>query len=339
LPVIVGGQVYRNHMPQAAFLESVYGGKSILNAAHDAGYEVDLAGDAWTVNLLMQGRFDNAHFISPPPTLDEAAQLLDLALFRAAPHWLKRAVHADQQWRVQRWVARSDLSRFAYFRHNAFMQDVTQRFAADRPQPVYKFFHLMSPHRPWVVGPDCAAAGSVLPRTRENVVAQQRCALAFVAGLLEKMQQAGVYDDSLIVLMGDHGAFLPPRRYQPGEFRVGGEVYVLGAKVVGAATPLLAIKPPGARHPLAGSSSQTSMTDVAATIDALLGLGAGIPGRSVMEPRPSGVERTYYGQMWSSQDPVSRYVGSIYEYRVTGTAYDARSWRAGDVHRPPAAAP
>jgi hypothetical protein len=339
LPVIVSGQVYRNHMPQAAFMKSVYGGASILNAAHAAGYEVDLAGDAWTLNLLMQGRFDNAYFVSPAPSLDEAARLLDLALFRIAPHRLKAAVYADQRWLVQNWVAASGLSRFAYFRHNAFVEDITRNFAADRPKPVYKFFHLMASHRPWVVRPDCSAAGKVLPRTRDNVVAQQRCSLAFVVALIDKMRQAGVYDDSLIVLMGDHGAFVPPLRYRQEDYHSGGKVYVLTPQIVGAATPLLAIKPPGAKQPLTRSQSETSMTDVAATIDALLGLGAGVPGRSVMEPREPGVERAFYGQMWNVRDTVSTYVGDIFEYRIAGTVYDAKSWQAGEVYETPATAP
>ena len=338
LPNIVSGEVYRNHMPQAAFMEHAFGGRSILNAAHDAGFEVDLASDPRILSMLMKGRFDNAYVTSRAPLAEEAAQLLDLALFRAAPHWLKPVVHADQRWLVRRFTPGPGLLRFKYFAHNAFLVDITRNFAVDRPRPVYKFFHLMTTHAPMVVNPDCSYAGQVLPRVRETVLAQSQCSLSFVIPLLERMRQAGIYDDSLIVLLGDHGGHVPPRRLRENRFTQDGAAYELAGSLLGLATPLLAVKPPGAKGPLRVSTAHTSTTDVAATIDALLGLGAGLPGRSVMEPREPGVERFFYGYMWSKADSAADYISEISQYRVTGSAYDIDSWHIGETYLPPTGA-
>ena len=334
LPVIVSGRPYRNEVPKSEYIDAAFGGTSILNAAHDAGFEVDLATDPLMLDLLMKGRFEHAYLTAQLPLAAEAARLLDLALFRLLPHALKRGVYNGQRWRVQPLVGQSDLMRFPYFTHNAFLAEITRRFTADRAAPVYKFFHLMTTHAPFVVNPDCSYVGKVVPRVRETVTAQSRCSLAYVVGLLKRLQQAGLYDDSLVVIMGDHGGHVPPARYQPGTVLEGGVEYALRPDLVALATPLMAIKPPGARGPFAISGAQTSMTDTAATIDALLGLNAGLPGRSMLEAG-SAAERRFYGYHWHKEDPASRYIELINEYTVAGSAYDVKSWHIGPTFLPP----
>jgi len=340
MPVIVSGQVYRNHVPRAEFIESAYAGKTILSAAHDAGYEVDVAADSWTLDLLMKGRFDNAYLTAQLPLVQEAARLFDLALFRLSPHALKPWIYNEQQWLTQRLVTRSVLFKFAYFTHNAFLASITRDFATDRETPVYKFFHLMTPHTPFVVNADCSPSGRVVPRTRENVTAQSRCSLDFVIALLDRMKQAGIYDDSLVVLMGDHGGHVPPVRYRPGTIRQDRMVYELPPDFVGLATPLLAIKPPGASGAFRVSAALTSMTDVAATIDALLGLGGDLPGTSLWDDsHGQSPERRFYAYRWSGRDPVSEYIEVIQEHTVSGSAYQVESWHVGPKFHPPGTNP
>lgn len=336
LPVIVSGQVYRNELPRAEFMEGAYGGRSLTRAAHAAGYEVDVATDSWMLDLMTRGHVDHAYLTAQLPVVQEAAKLLDLALFRLVPHLAKSQVYAGQQWLTQRLFRRSTLMRFPYFTHNAFLAHVAKDFRADRPAPVYKYFHLMTTHAPFVVNDDCTPSGRVVERVREHVLAQSRCSLGYVVALLNRMREAGVYDDSLIVIMSDHGGHLPPLRYRQGSIVDGNMEYDLRPDFVGLATPLLAIKPPGASGPFAISPALTSMSDVAATIDALAGFGGGLPGTSIWDPAygASG-QRLFYGYEWSRLDPVSEYIAMIREHSVTGSAYDVASWRMGPVFLPP----
>jgi hypothetical protein len=336
LPVIVSGQVYRNQVPRAEFMEGAYGARSLTAAAHAAGYEVDVATDSWMLDLLTRGHVDHAYLTAQLPVAQEAAKLVDLALFRLAPHLAKRHVYSGQQWLAQRLFRRSTLMRFPYFTHNAFLATVARDFRADRPAPVYKYFHLMTTHAPFVVNEDCTPAGRVVERVREHVLAQSRCSLGFVLALLDRMREAGVYDDSLVVLMSDHGGHLPPLRYRQGSIVDGNMEYDLRPDFVGLATPLLAIKPPGATGAFAVSPALTSMSDVAATIDALAGFGGGLPGTSIWDPAygASG-RRRFYGYEWSRLDPISEYIAMIREHTVAGSAYDVASWRMGPVFLPP----
>lgn len=338
LPVIVSGQVYRNRVPQREYMDEAFGRGSVLRAARQAGFEVDVAADSWILDRLAQGGIDNAYVPGAMPVAHEAARLLDFALFRLAPHFAKPVVYDDQRWRVQRLLAGSDLLKFAYFKHNAFLAEMTRRLAVDRAKPVYKFIHVLTTHRPFVVNPDCSPAGKELARVRETVTAQSRCSLAFVVALLRRMQQAGVYDNSLIVLMGDHGGHIDPLRYRPGHIDSHGKISELRPHEVAMATPLLAIKPPAADTPFRISPAFTSMTDVAATVDAALQLGAGLPGRSVFEAPPAA-ERRYYIYHWRPTDLVADHVDWIEEFVIRGSVYRAESWHPVAVYFPPGGPP
>jgi len=53
--------------------------------------------------------------------------MLDLSLFRHAPHFLKRFIYNDQTWLIQRLVApKGHLLNLEYFSHAAFMDDVIE---------------------------------------------------------------------------------------------------------------------------------------------------------------------------------------------------------------------
>ena len=338
MPVIVSGQPYRNHLPLPDYMDQAFGSGSVLRAARNAGFEIDIAADAWMLDMLAKAGVDNAYAPGALPLAHEAARLLDFALFRLAPHFVKPAVYDQQRWRVQRLLPGSDFLKFVYFKHNAFLAEVTRRLAVDRAQPVYKFYHLMTTHRPFVVNPDCSPAGRELPRLRETVTAQSRCSLAFVVALLLQMQQEGVYDNSLIVLMADHGGHVDPLRYRPGHIEVDGKPVRLRPHEVAMATPLLAVKPPAATEPFRISKSLTSMTDVAATIDALMQLGSRLPGRSVLD-EPAPAERRYHIYPWRSSDMVSDHVDWIEEFVIAGSVYRAENWHPIAVYFPPGGPP
>ena len=105
VPAILSGKVYRNHMPSKEFLDEAIGGKTILNEAYHAGYEIDLAVPAGLWHMYTRSHHTNAYLV--PSNLHvskteyeahNAIKLFDLMLFRAAPHFLKQYVYNDQLW-------------------------------------------------------------------------------------------------------------------------------------------------------------------------------------------------------------------------------------------------
>jgi hypothetical protein len=335
LPAILGGQIYRNDVPKREFIRSVFAGPTVLNAAHGAGYEVDIASEPLMLNMLMHGRYTGAYHVPDVvggragAVLGDAATLLDLALFRVAPHVLKRLVHNDHRWIVPR-PGRSAFQETSYFTHSSFLIRLAEEARADRPVPVYKFFHLMGPHAPMVAGEHCGYAGATLQRVRPTVLVQSRCTLDFAIDLLERMKTFGIYRDALIIIMGDHGGHIPPPGYEP-------EVGAMLPRVVGLATPLLLVKLPGATGPLRSSDLPTSSLDVAPTVDSALGLSAGLRGVPIAEVRAGARDRRFHFYDFQASDYVQDYVNPIHEYRITGSPYDPGAWADERVWPAPAA--
>ncbi len=340
IPARRRAQIYTNHVSKRDYMETVIGGKTILNSAFEAGYEVDIVSEQNLVgNVYTKGHYTNAHMIlnshgyqpsEKAYELDDAAQLLDLTLFRLVPHFLKKYVHNGYLGIIQPLINDKNYLKIWYFSHSAFLHNLAKNMSVDRTGPVYKYFHLMNTHTPQVVDGRCNYVGGVLPRNRQTVTAQSKCSLEAVIKVLEKMKELGIYDDSLIILMADHGAGIDPYDLKPVVSENDHSVAAIAPGIVSSATPLMAIKPPGASGPLQISTAPTSLIDTAATINAILGLGDTFAGRPILELRPDQQRmRGFYFHAWQRKDFVSDYVGPIQEYIIDGSVYDRTAWNWG----------
>lgn len=337
IPALLSGKIYRNHMPTDRFIDKTIGGKTILNAAHNAGYEIDLAGAALLVGMYAKGSYTNAynipvnsHVTKPEYERDDSAKLLDLALFRLVPHFLKRHVYGDQLWLVQSLLSDSKYMQLQFFSHNAFLRQMKDNMSANRSTPVYKLFHLMLSHEPMVANENCEYAGRVLPTVRATVEIQAKCSLIEVIGLLEKMKELGIYDDAMIILQADHGAWV-----QPAGLVGDGKPIVMTIRHVAQALPLMAIKRPGADGSLQMSLAPSSIIDTPATVASVLGLNEEFDGVSVFDLRPDEArERRTYTYEYSRNEWTREYLTPIQEFIVSGSVFDTATWRYGDQFLP-----
>ena len=346
VPALLGGQIYRSHAPIYDYVKTAIGGKTILNSAFKAGYEVDIVSEQYLLtSVYTKGHYTNAHMIPNShgyyPSekgyeFADATQLLDLTLFRLAPHFLKKYVHNEYVGIIQPLINDAPYLKIWYFSHSAFLHNLAKNMSVGRTGPVYKYFHLMNTHWPQVVDGRCNYVGGVLPRNRQTVTTQSKCSLDAVIKVLEKMKELGIYDDSLIILMADHGAGIDPYDLKPAVSENGHSVVAIPPLIVAMATSLMAIKPPGTSGPLQISTAPASLIDTAATVNAILGLGDTFAGRPILELRPDEQRvRGFYFHAWRRKDFVSDYVGPIQEYIVEGSVYDSAAWRRAVRFMPP----
>lgn len=194
--------------------------------------------------------------------------------------------------------------------------------SASREKPVYKLFHLMISHRPTVGTADCEFDG-IRVTSRSNVTDQSVCGLKAVIAVLERMKELGIYDDALIVLMADHGAWVGPREYGRTNQAHDGPK----STTVGLAVPVLAIKPPRAEGSLTVSAAPSDIGDVARTIATLASLNVDLPGHNVFEL--SGDEartRYFYNYAYGDNKKMKGYLYTMLEYRIDGSPFDETSW-------------
>jgi hypothetical protein len=240
----------------------------------------------------------------------DSLQLVDLSLFAIAPLQWKQNIYREGDWLFSQEPI-PESARQGY----ATLSWLTSHVTVDSGPPTLKFVHLMTTHPPPVLAADCTVR-SARELTESALQDQARCSIAAVGRLLEALKSHGVYDNSTIVVLGDHGAGLSDSGF------------VLG----GAASPLLLHK----------SAHAHGRVTVDASVFPLTRLGTLICGEtgacpSTVERRrgdqAGGVGFAHYiwpADGWSRRDQVE-----INFYEVTGPPEDLHSWRRiGPVPRP-----
>jgi hypothetical protein len=243
----------------------------------------------------------------------EAAILLDLTLLRIAPLGLKRSVYDDGRWRVAPLTRDERLAHFVVTGNNVLRELGARLDAAPRP-PTAKFLHLFGTHLPMVLDDRCAFTGETVRWSRAAYATQVRCALEALREVLVALRRNGVYDNTTIVLLADHGT--------PGmaSARVGPQPADVDWKYqIGIANPTLAVKPAGAKGRLRRSDQPASIADVAAIVCEAAGLCAG-------RRRDPGASRVYNSFVWSQSYVKLDRIPDITGYEIRGSLFERASW-------------
>ncbi len=343
MPAILSGKIYKNHIPIEQHMDDAVGGQTLFSAVEDGGYEVDIVTPGGLLRTMYEkSRHTNLYSVPRAQHISgsgernfESARLLDLSLFRLAPHFAKRSVYNDQLWLVQAFMIDSDYMGFAFFRDIAFLQDLSKNMTADRSESVYKYLHLTLSHNPMVTDENCRYAGGVLHTIRPTVKLQAGCALQEMVALLERMKDLGIYDDALIIFMADHGAWIPPTGLKGVLASDKKSIEVIKPGILGLALPLLAIKRPGDSGALKISNAPSWITDTPITITQTLNLDAEFGGRNVFELTESEQrERRFYYYGYELGDWGNDYLAPIDEAIVDGPVKFRQSWRPGKKFLP-----
>ena len=284
IPAIFSGRIYDGMQPPSSYYQdSIRSG--FQSRLYDAGYTVNLIPH----ESMGSGKYTNYYDI---PSVygghwkeivhANAARLLNVALFRQAPHWVRKQIYNDNNWFIDadwfidnNWFIKSPVVQpvnVVSFQEKAFVRDYVQNINIGDSKPAYHFLHLIPPHPPYVTLRNGAYAGNVLPNTRENYKNEARAILQLFMDLVDRLKELSIYDSSLILLQGDHGSQILPV--------VDGETIITCVSRLAA---LLTIKLPRSSGSLRVSSAQTSLLDIPATITRAIGFGNGMPGRSVFE--------------------------------------------------------
>ena len=337
LPALLSSRLYRNDMPVDDFMSDVFKGDTILNAAFDAGFEVDIAAPIALKNIYSRGKHSHAYGITASDHVtmedyirNDAAKLADLSLFRVVPHFAKALVHREHLWVFQARMRSEAYLQMQYFSDLMFLSRLAEHMTVDRDAPVYKMIHVMLSHRPTVGNEHCEYDG-IHKTTKANVIMQARCGLMRVIDVLRRMRDLGIYEQSLIVLMADHGAWVPVDPLMNEQDNRAG-VNTMG---VAMATPVLAIKPPGVMGNMRVSDAPTSVVDVPATIGDLLSLKAQFDGRSVFSisnEAPRLRRHLYY--RYGVNPDAEGYLFPMREYLIYGSTLDASAWYFSARHLP-----
>ena len=313
MPAIFSGEIFDGNESPSSYYDRCINELGFPNQLYDQGYRV---------NLLPRLRMDksryNNHFRVPDTfggsrgfrRRQAAGQLLDIGLFRQLPHYAKKWMHNNGQWRISGVFSTPPNHRSIHQRE--FLRDYISRIDPVLENPSYNFIHMMSPHPPYGVKADGSPSHDPMPLTRESYKHEARYSLRVFMDLLRRLKALGIYDEALIILQGDHGSDFAPV--------VEGQVRELPTK---RAPTLLAIKAPQATGPLEISHIPSSIADVPATVADILGIGSNYPGVSLLD-----LDRD-----WHRPREFFHYLGrdrgnpALKRFIVDGPVLEAGSWR------------
>lgn len=250
-------------------------------------------------------------------------QLADLTLFRHLPMFVKERIYNQGNWLF----ADTTLDGSSPW-PDPVLREWIDRMHVGGPQPRYKWYHYIGTHIPPHWDANCVYSRE-LERKREQYYDQSVCILTGIARFADKLRELGVYDQTAIIVSGDHGVNIAPDDLQGMKSNAS-----LYAGVLGAARPTLMIKPMKNNNPFQISKAPTSLIDIARSALALAGLDsdaiADYPGQSVLDIDPDA-QRTRIFNRYTSADfwsgePISNEV-----WKVDGASQNLENWSLQDV--------
>lgn len=338
VPAFLSGEIYKNSAVKDRFIDTILSGKNILNQAKLEGFSLDIAsGSSYWVNRYASANYDHIYSldedISVNPVHRQSATLIDIALFRSAPHFLKPYIYDKQKWFSSKLFAEAAGGSELYFKHTRFLNSLIRRMEISREEPVYKYFHIMNTHNPMVVDASCQYRGEAVRMSRDTLTYQSNCTMGTLSLLLERFKALGIYDSSLIVIQGDHGGWVGNYRQGPAiEFPNGAE----GPEwIKSLASPLLVIKPPQAEGEFETSDQLTSLVQVPNSISEIMGWEKQYSHLSISDsPDVQQQGRSFYFYDWQRNAWEADYTGPIFQFDISGSHYES-PWLLSDVFHPP----
>ena len=254
--------------------------------------------------------------------MQQIVLIFDMGLMRVAPYALKSHVYNAGGWMLSRGMITA-FSAQHLARSREFLEVFAAKLVADDGPSAAKLFHITSTHPPYSFDTDCRHRPPPIAGGAENAA---RCSLRSVGAILRRLESAGIYDATTLVVFADHGAG-QPSRYRTDPEPLWGPWPVMA----GLANPLLMFKPPRARGAMTESMAAASIADIAATVCGLTKSCTALGGRSLLaatpEPTARAPRRFHYYQ-WRSEYWALRSIPGVRSFDIVGPPWERESWRA-----------
>lgn len=350
IAALLGGENYTtkaiNGLGKASLLEAMHEGFAVLpNIFAPRGYDISLAGVdhllpelmgpvcPYSSQLLMMGD-DNAYRtaftghwrqwkgLPEPPQKSYASFLAAVGLFRAAPWILRGKIYADASWLSTQHVNLNPTEG-----PMAMLDLLPQLSHSTQQKSTLKYLSSMVTHSPWQLDPlTCLPAKEQRRHVRpDGVIVEhlgtERCALLALGRWMQWMKDNGVYDNSRIFFLSDHGSNDSAQlKGIPSE--------TLTANGLWRPHSLLMVKEKNSRGPLQTDPRLMSGADLTSLI---CGSDDPCPGFTRKAARLDGPdnatrERTFdFGQSSMIRHEKNRFLTT--RYVVNGTIFDKRNWK------------
>jgi len=354
IPAILSGRSFDNSEPLPRYIKKAYIEESISVRLKEAGYDARYSSSSphsLFAHPLVAENVANVEgtLVDRENVIIKDSELLaNMVLFRLSPHLLKSYVYNQGDFLLD-----FNKSKDAYIETatNCQLNDDERRYSkvrrsfdntlldefhacanASLKEPAFRFFHLYAPHSPYRMDAEFQDIGNK-PLKREWFLLQTKGALNVLGNLIEQLDERGILENSLVVIVSDHGE---------GEHNVGLNLDLsLPARtktrsdtkrsLVRGGIPLMMVKRPQDSGDIQYSDAPVQLTDVPATVYDWVGVSNPTKGRSVFSIRPEEerkrTHRYYRFNGWNID-----FIVPLTEYVIDGFSWYPESWTKSDTN-------
>lgn len=205
LPFILTGEVYRNEQPYSSYVEEAFSKTDYYEDLKEAGYDIALYTGTHYLNVeLIKDYVSNLAFdgvkVSSP--LGMLGSLYKFTGFRYFPHLLKPFVwFYGGEFGEYKVAVKSEQKVYSYSNIPYYDSLVQEGLSLTEGGKRYRLIHLDGAHFPYNLAEDLRETddGSA---TR---MSQSKAALNIVYEYIRQLKELGVYDQSTLLIISDHG--------------------------------------------------------------------------------------------------------------------------------------
>jgi len=323
LPSIVTGALFRNEKPYYDYLSESYKKFNLIQAYKDKSYSTVFAGHMGSVfpdfipMEKVTSEMNNTHFYS-------FLEYLDYSFFRALPTFLKPVIFNKGNWFFPL-IFRGDFPPRQYGTDIQFLE-LLEKNASKKAvmNGSFKLLHFFIPHAPWCVDENLKFDPDLTGD--KGFLQQARGAIKLASRILKTLKRIGIYDNSEIVIMSDHGTGILPAINSGDVFDKA--MALTSFSVQSSSLALLLHKPVNARGKLAVSDIPLELTDLACLLK--VRDNDTVCNEFNLAVNGGTRQRTFYYYTWSHKYWNNYFLPPITEYIVSGNVYDPESYSPGN---------
>lgn len=203
IPYILTGLPYIEPVSYPKYLRDSFSKSPLLNNLEKSNYDIRLLAQEDYIDLSQPEDIHNLKLASIEPIshIGLAKDFLKLTAFRYSPHIFKKKFWMYSE-DFEIWKGKAEQYIPYTLNDPAFYEKlILEGIQIQDSQYAFRFYHLMGAHPPYTMSSDCQRISS----EEGSEAGQALGSLKIVSEYVNQLKEQGLYDQSTIVVMSDHG--------------------------------------------------------------------------------------------------------------------------------------
>ncbi len=213
-------------------------------------YAVSVVSNSNWLNDSFRKRFMSKIIIDEDTLIRyQSSRLFDYSLFRTMLHYIKPTIFNEGRWLFSEQVAnQAQIPNTPTEKGRMLLDYMIEGASVLDNKPRFKMIHLTMPHPEYVYDKHCEKNSEIESWPVERrMLEQSECALNRLNLLLQKFKTLGIYDNSLIAVVSDHGSRIMNQHDItgfPSQFEMNSSGILMMIKGVGQTKPFFQVHQP-----------------------------------------------------------------------------------------------